>query len=186
MHGQVPFAIKKQLGSRNIQSPLLGIGYLWHKIDVVEAPRNSPRHQVDSPPCRFTYRVLQFQTGPAVVVEAQDGVEHRHEKDPDYLADRTTDGPFYWSQEMTTIVQEGLVSGLSTGEIKKLLLSSGLFTSAKFPTKTQLNNKINHVNRVFDLRPKLQRFQQPSAASTGRTRGRPRMPKNRYVPFLEK
>ena len=135
-------------------------------------------------PCKFTYRVLQFQTAPVVVVEAQIGVEHVHEKDPDYLADRI-DTPFCWSEDMTSIVHDGLVRGLGTREIQKLLLNSGLFTKATFPTKIQLNNKINHVNRVFGLRQKLERFKQPNY-STGRTRGRPRMPKNRYVPFLEK
>ena len=136
-------------------------------------------------PCKFTYRVLHFQTAPVVVVEAQVGVEHVHEKDPDYLAD-SIDSSFSWSEDMTSIVHDGLVSGLATREIQNLLLNSGLFTNnATFPTKTQLNNKISHVNRVFGLRQKLERFQQPNS-STGRTRGRPRMPKNRYVPYLEK
>ena len=81
---------------------------------------------------------------------------------------------------MTTRVYDVIVSGLR--DIQTLLLKSDLFSIATFrlPSKVKLNNIINHVNRVFGLKPTEERVNQPKV-STGRTRERPRMSENIYM-----
>ena len=131
-------------------------------------------------PCPVSYRVLQFNTVPEVVVEAVAGLDHVHEKDPDYLP--ATPETFRWSQDMTDIVYQGIVTGMATTDIHKRLLHSGLLSDGKFPSKIQMNNKINHVSRLFGLK---QKTENPAAKTfQGRSRGRPRNPKNRVVPFV--
>ena len=96
---------------------------------------------------------------------------------------------------MTSIVYDGIVSGLRLPDIEGLLLNSGLFSDGKIPSRNQIANKINHVSRLYSLRPKVERpnkslstdFNSEVSNSKGRkrSRGRPRVPNNRYVPFIK-
>ena len=128
--------------------------------------------------CPVVYKVLEFTTSPSVVVEALEGMKHVHEKDPDYLGERVNLS-FRWSEDMTNLIYEGVSQGLRPFDISKMLLGSGLFSAENIPSKVQINNKINHVARLTGQKISIKN-------SHGRTRGRPRIPKNRYVPYITK